>query len=288
MELLYACGDTNNTAENRYVKYNIKGVANYIIMANEHVGHRERLRDRVRKEGLKNFQDYQVLEYVLTFAIPYKDTNEIAHRLISKFGSFYGVLEADEEELATVKGMGQASAHFVANLRNIFHYYEADRARIVSKVITPEGAYGYVKPFLINKLVEEMYVVCLTPKNKIVAMEKVSEGTNNEANVSIRTIVEKMNRAKVSSIIVAHNHPKGKAMPSASDDRFTKALATTLAITGCHLLDHIIIGEGKKEYYSYRENALIEKYVDSAAGLINSSAVAQPCAQYIYKVRVKK
>ena len=177
---------------------------------------------------------------------------------------------------------------FVANLRNIFHYYEADRARIVSKVITPEGAYGYVKPFLINKLVEEMYVVCLTPKNKIVAMEKVSEGTNNEANVSIRTIVEKMNRAKVSSIIVAHNHPKGKAIPSASDDRFTKALATTLAITGCHLLDHIIIGEGKKEYYSYRENALIEKYVDSAAGLINSSAVAQPCAQYIYKVRVKK
>ena len=252
-------------------------------MANEHIGHRERLRDRVRKEGLKNFQDYQVLEYVLTFAIPYKDTNEIAHRLISKFGSFYGVLEADEEELAQVKGMGQASAHFVANLRNIFHYYEADRANIVSKILTPANAYGYIKPFLMNKLVEEMYVICLTPKNKIVAMEKISEGTNNEANVSIRLIVEKMNKAKVSSIIVAHNHPKGKATPSASDDKFTKALTTTLAITGCHLLDHIIIGEGKREYYSYRENALIEEYIKGAASLISASAVAQPCAQYFCK-----
>ena len=257
-------------------------------MANEHQGHRERLRDRVRKEGLKNFQDYQVLEYVLTFAIPYKDTNEIAHRLISRFGSFYGVLEADEEELAEVKGMGQASAHFVANLRNIFHYYEADRARIVSKVITPAGAYGYVKPFLINKLVEEMYVVCLTPKNKIVSMEKISEGTNNEANVSIRTIVEKMNKSKVSSIIVAHNHPKGKATPSANDNKFTRALTTTLAITGCHMLDHIIIGEGKREYYSYREHGLIDDYVKEAASLITASSVAQPCARYIYKVRDKK
>ena len=125
-------------------------------MGNEHSGHRERLRDRVRKEGLKNFQDYQVLEYVLTFAIPYKDTNEIAHRLINKFGSFYGVLEADEEDLALVKGMGQASAHFVANLRNIFHYYEFDRSKTVSKVIGPGGAYKYIKPFLSNKLVEEI------------------------------------------------------------------------------------------------------------------------------------
>jgi DNA repair protein RadC len=257
-------------------------------MANEHTGHRERLRDRVRKEGLKNFQDYQVLEYVLTFAIPYKDTNEIAHRLINRFGSFYAVLEAEEDELAEVKGMGQASAHFVANLRHIFHYYEADRARIVSKVITPAGAYGYVKPFLVNKLVEEMYVVCLTPKNKIVAMEKISEGTNNEANVSIRLIVEKMNKAKVSSIIVAHNHPKGKAMPSASDDKFTRALTTALAITGCHLLDHIIIGEGKRDYFSYREHALLETYVKEAAELISSSTVAQPCAKYICKEIKKK
>lgn len=248
-------------------------------MSNEHLGHRERIRDRVRKEGLKNFQDYQVLEYVLTFAIPYKDTNEIAHRLINRFGSFYGVLEADEEDLASVSGMGQASAHFVANLRNIFHYYEFDRARRVSKIVGPGEAHSYIRPFLANKLVEEMYVVFLTPKSKIVAVEKISEGTNSEANVSIRMIVDKMGKHKVSNVIVAHNHPKGKSHPSESDDKFTKALTTTLAITGCHLLDHIIIGESK-DYYSYREHALIDAYIQDAGDLITFSKVSQPCAEY--------
>jgi DNA repair protein RadC len=248
-------------------------------MGNEHSGHRERLRDRVRKEGLKNFQDYQVLEYVLTFAIPYKDTNEIAHRLINKFGSFYGVLEADEEDLALVKGMGQASAHFVANLRNIFHYYEFDRSKTVSKVIGPGGAYKYIKPFLSNKLVEEMYVVCLTPKSKIVSVEKISEGTVNEANVNIRLIVDKMTKAKVSNIFIAHNHPKGKSTPSASDDKFTKALVTMLEISGSHMLDHIIIGEGN-DYYSYRENHMIDEYKKYAAEIVALSGVSQPRAEY--------
>ena len=248
-------------------------------MSNEHKGHRERIRDRVRKEGLKNFQNYQVLEYVLTFAIPYKDTNEIAHRLINKFGSFYGVLEADEEDLVNVDGMGQASAHFIANLRNIFHYYEFDKSKRVTKIMRPEEAIAFVRPFFANKLIEEMYVVCLTPKNKIVAVEKVSEGTSNEVNVSLRHIVDKMSRVKVSNVIIAHNHPKGKANPSPSDDKFTKALTTTLTITGCHLLDHIIIGEDD-EYFSYREHALIEEYIRSAAELVTMSTVAQPCADY--------
>ena len=93
-------------------------------MKHEHQGHRTRLRDRINKEGLDNFQDYQVLEYALTFAIPYKDTNVIAHRLINKFGSFSAVLEADKDELKMVEGMGEASAHFISNLLQIFHYYE--------------------------------------------------------------------------------------------------------------------------------------------------------------------
>lgn len=260
--------------------FNINKSAMLEIMSNEHAGHRERIRDRVRKEGLKNFQDYQVLEYVLTFAIPYKDTNEIAHRLIGKFGSFYGVLEADEEDLAQIKGMGQSSAHFIANLRNIFHYYEFDRSKRVAKIIGPGGAKDYIKPFLVNKLIEEMYVVCLTPKNKIVSVEKISEGTNNETNVSIRLIVDKMSKSKVSNVIVAHNHPKGKAHPSFNDDKFTKALATTLTITGCHLLDHIIIGEDN-DYYSYREHARLEDYIKEAAELVCMPAVSQPCAEYI-------
>ena len=248
-------------------------------MPNEHSGHRERLRQRVRKESLDNFFDYQVLEYALTFVIPYKDTNVIAHNLIAKFGSFSGVLEAREEELATIDGMGSVSAHFLANLLKIFHYYEQDRAKKITTIMSPAQGREYVKQFLSDKLVEEMYMVCLSPSSKVVAVEKISEGTSGEANVSIRKITDKLGKTNVNSAIVAHNHPKGKAEPSKADDKFTKALVTTLAINGCHLVDHIIIAENN-EFYSYRNNGLIDKYKNEIAELIDFKGIAQPMPKY--------
>ena len=255
-------------------------------MANEHSGHRSRVRDRVRKEGLENFQNYQVLEYALTFVIPYKDTNVLAHKLINKFGSFMGVLEADEEDLKSVEGMGEVSAHFLANLLKIYNYYERDKVKQVTIIDSPDKSYNYVKQFLIGKLVEEMYVVCITPKNKIVGVTKITEGTNTEAPVSIRQITDKMAKTKVSNIIVAHNHPKGKALPSKDDDEFTKALVTTLCINGGHLLDHIIIGED--DFYSYRQSGLIDDYRDFAAKTFGMKSIAQPMANYIYEVQNDK
>lgn len=229
-------------------------------MPNEHRGHRSRIRDRVVKEGLDNFQDYQVLEYVLTFVIPYKDTNPLAHALINKFGSFAGVLEADESELMKVDGVGDVTAHFLTNLLGIHHFYEKNKVKNNQTITNPEEAYRYVYPLLKGKLIEEMYIVCLTPKNKVVNVEKITEGTSTEADVPMRLITDKMNRAKVSNIIIAHNHPKGKSIASEEDTRFTKALVTSLSINGCYLLDHIIIGESKDDYYSYRESGEIDKF----------------------------
>lgn len=249
-------------------------------MAGEHTGHRSRLRERVRKEGLDNFQSHQVLEYALSFVIPYKDVNPLAHRLINKFGSFYGVLEADEQDLMEVEGMGEVSAHFLSNLLKIHHFYEQDKAKKTVTVINPTQSYHFVKQFLQDKLMEELYMVCLTPKSKVVSVEKIAEGNASEASVSMRSIIEKMGRAKVSSVIIAHNHPKGKAEPSEDDDKFTKALVATLAINGCHLIDHIIIGENKNEYYSYRNSHVIDQYKEEVAGIVNFRSVSQPCAIY--------
>jgi DNA repair protein RadC len=249
------------------------------LATHEHNGHRERLRQRVRKESIDNFFDYQVLEYALTFVIPYKDTNVIAHKLIAKFGSFSGVLEASEEELATIDGMGNVSAHFLSNLLKIFHYYEQDRAKKVTTIMSPAQGREYVKQFLSGKLVEEMYVVCLSASSKVVAVEKIAEGTSGEANISIRKITDKLSKTNVSSAIVAHNHPKGTAEPSKSDDKFTKALVTSLAINGCHLVDHIIIGE-ENEFYSYKTSGLLDQYKEEISDLIDFKGVAQPMPKY--------
>ena len=248
-------------------------------MPNEHAGHRERVRDRVRTEGLDHFQDYQVLEYALTFCIPYKDTSPLARKLISKFGSFSGVLEADEEDLKLVPGVGDATAHFLANILKIYHYYEQDKARKVTSVTNTKQIYEFAKSFLKGKLTEELYLICLTPKNKIVSVDKISEGSSTEASIQMRLITDKMSRLKVSNIIVTHNHPHGNSLPSIEDNKFTKALVTTLAINGCHLLDHIIIGDDN-DYFSYARMDLIEKYKLEVADMLDKHSVAQPRAKY--------
>lgn len=242
-----------------------------------HTGHRERIRHRVRTEGLDNFLDYQVLEYALSFVIPYKDVNPLAHTLIEQFGSFSGVLEADEEDLRSVKGLGDVSAHFLTSILKMYSYYEKSKSKQVTYLTNPLETLSFVKKLFKGKLVEELYVICLTPKNKIIKVEMVSSGTVSSANVNMRAITDLISRNKVNNIIVAHNHPKGNSEASIEDDKFTKALTTTLAINNCHLLDHIIVGESG--YYSYRNVAKIDEYKKEINELMNIK-VSQPMAQY--------
>jgi len=276
-------------------------------VANEHQGHRSRVRDRVRKESLDNFQEYQVLEYALMFPIPYKDTNVLAHKLINKFGTLAGVLEANEEDLMKVEGMGEVTANFLANIINIYNYYEKSKSGKKEYISSPGQTYRYLKPFFVGKRVEELYLLCLTPKNKVHSVEKIAEGTACQSVVNIRTILDKMSRSDISNIIIAHNHPKGRPEPSIEDNRLTKAIVTNLSISGSHLIDHIIFGEPEevvekqiveivengitkeveqevtvvKDSYSYRKSGVIDQYIREASEFVSvEKAVSQPCARY--------
>lgn len=248
------------------------------MQKHEHYGHRSRVRDRVKKEGLDGFQDYQVLEYALSFVIPYKDTNPLAHRLINRFGSIAGVLEADEESLKEIDGMGEVSSHFLTSIIKIYNFYEKTKVNKVTILKTPRQTFNYVKCLLAGKLVEELYMISLTPGSKIVKTEKVSQGTNNEAKVTIRTITDNISRNKVNNVIIAHNHPNGDCAPSEEDNRFTRALVTSLALNDCYLVDHMIIGDNGK-YYSYRESGQIDNYLKEVSSLI-AHKVAQKQAVY--------
>lgn len=249
------------------------------VAEHNHYGHRSRLRERVAKEGLENFHEYQVLEYVLSFVIPYKDTNDLAHELIDKFGSLAGVFEANTSELMTVKGMGEVSATFLSDFIKIYNRYERCKLASKTEITTPLQTYEYFSGIFKGKLSEELYLVALTPKSKIVKTKRISSGSANEARVQIRDITDLMSSLKVANIIVAHNHPNGSSEPSKEDDKFTKALVTTLTINGCHLIDHMIISEDGR--YSYRESGLIDKYKREVADLlVSSQSVAQPEAKY--------
>lgn len=237
---------------------------------NPHKGHRSRLRDRARKEGIENFQDYQVLEYALSFVVPYKDTNPIAHELVDKFGSLAGVLEANEEDIASVKGMGEVSAHFLTSIIPIYNFYARQISSRIGEISNPQESYEYVKGLFTGKLVEELYMVSLLSNNKILKCEKVAEGTAGQAKIAIRKITDMISRNKVNNVIIAHNHPGGLSIPSADDDKLTKALVTTLAINDTYLMDHIIIGE--KGFYSYRQSGIIDNYKKDVAELLHGKA----------------
>ena len=256
------------------------------MAGHNHQGHRSRMRERVASEGLENFHDHQVLEYVLSFVIPYKDTNDLAHELIDRFGSLSGVFEADISELMLVKGMGEVSATFLADFIKIYNRYEKSKLTSKVRIKSPKDTFDYLKGLFKGKISEELYMIALTPNSQIIKVQRVAEGNSTEAKVTIRDITDLMSRLKVANIIIAHNHPNGEARPSEQDDKFTKALVTTLSINGSHLVDHMIVS-GKK-FYSYRESALIDKYKADIAYLLDGKTVAQPEAEYEVKYDKKR
>lgn len=244
-----------------------------------HHGHRERLRERAKKEGLDNFQDYQILELLLSYQIPYKDVNPLAHALIDKFGNLANVLEAGETSLAKVKGVGKVTASFLTTLPHIFNRYERERVQKTAILFKPKETYEYIRKLFAGKTVEELYLISLSPKNYVIGVDKISSGTTNESSIAMRTITEIVSKSKAYNFIIAHNHPKGDSTPSKYDNDFTKALVVMLEINSMHLTDHMIIGEDILDYYSYRQSGLIDEYKKEVAPLITTK-VSQNEAQY--------
>ncbi len=121
-----------------------------------HSGHRSRLKEITAKTGLENMPEHQVLEFLLTFVIPRKDTNPIAHNLIKSFGSLSGVLEASSNDLVKVDGIGKKTADFLSCLPEIFSCYRISKGKEKPRITTTYEAFLYIKPFLQYKSVEEL------------------------------------------------------------------------------------------------------------------------------------
>jgi DNA repair protein RadC len=209
---------------------------------NLHSGHRERLRKRFLEEGLEAFDDHQVLELLLFYAIPRSDTNPIAHRLIKRFGGLSAVLEADSKDLATIEGMGENSAAFLSMLPQALRRYMRGKASKDSpKLNDPDKAAKYVIPLMAGRTEEVFYVLCLDAQLKVNYAALISSGTVKEAQILPRHVIEEAIRHKACSVILAHNHPSGTLKPSQSDIELTRQLMDALNHIDIKVQDHIII-----------------------------------------------
>lgn len=209
---------------------------------NVHVGHRARLRRRFVEEGLDAFEDHQVLELLLFFAIPRRDTNELAHLLLRRYGSFASVLEADPLDLASSEGIGEAAATLLSLVPALTRRYSVGRARQARHTLsTSERAAEFLVPFMAGRTEEVFYVVCLDTQCRVIVPALVSEGLLDRAHVEPRAAVEAALRHKAHSVILAHNHPTGRARPTTADHRVTERLVAAFGAIDIAVRDHLIV-----------------------------------------------
>ena len=187
-----------------------------------HEGHRKRLREKFITSGLDPFLDHEVLELLLTYIIPRKDTKPLAWALLKKFRSLSAVLDASPQQLAEVPGIGENSVYFLKLVRALFKRYSFGTVHKNIEVRSPQQILDYCKASLAGKQEECVEIIFLSVRNTIIGTQTLSSGLIDRVVVSPRKIVESALTAKASAIILVHNHPSGDATPSEQDLEFTQ------------------------------------------------------------------
>lgn len=208
-----------------------------------HTGHRQRLKKRFLEEGLDSFTEVQALELLLFYCIPRKDTNPIAHALIARFGSLSQVLEAPVAELCKVPGISENAATLLHLNKEMGRFYLINRISKNTILATIEECAAYLVPYFFGRKVETVYLLCLDAKCKVLCCKEVGEGSVNSAGISVRKIVETALNANATTVVLAHNHPSGVALPSDEDIQTTRRIAIGLRAVEIHLADHIIVAD---------------------------------------------
>ncbi len=211
---------------------------------NVHKGHRERLKNEiVSKKRLSEIQNDKLLEMLLFYGIPQKDTAWIARELLTRFGSLSGVIDADIEELCSVKGMTRNAASLIKLIRPVARNYILSKYQSdeLLKSLTDIGKYMMVQFSLVDT--ECCAMLCLNRLGKVLSFEIVGEGDVDSVGISPRTVLEKVLKTEATAVVLAHNHPGGIAIPSERDVIITSEIIGALRAVSINLIDHIIIAD---------------------------------------------
>ena len=209
-----------------------------------HEGHRQRLKNRFRREGLENFEEVYVLELLLFYCVPRRDTRPLAEALLEQYGSLSQVLEAPAKELEKIPGIGAEVSTFLGLITAAGRYYLVNRSSNNVILSTTEKCGTYLQNYFYGLQNEQVYLLCLDAKCKVLWCGKVADGSVNSAAVSSRKIVEMALRVNATTVVLAHNHPSGLAIPSPEDVLTTRRVGVALQAVEITLADHIIVAEG--------------------------------------------
>ena len=204
-----------------------------------HDGHRQRMKTEFLARP-DSFPDHKLLELLLFYANPRSDTNPLAHELIDRFGSLAGVLDAAPEELCKVSGMGEHGAVLLKAAKELAGRYLTARTRVDDIARNSRDYYALLRPYFFGARNEQLCLLCLDGKGKVLGIRKLGEGNVNAVSITTRLIAEAALSLNAAAVVLAHNHVSGIAFPSEDDIATTESLAPFLARMGVELVDHLI------------------------------------------------
>ena len=220
-----------------------------------HDGHRDRMRKRFFENDLEGFASHEALELLLYYAIPRGDVNPLAHALMDRFGSLSGVFSAPAELLAQVEGVGERTAMLLRLVPQI-----AQKARLGDlerelALNTRERVGDYLLELFSRERNEAVYQICLDGKGKFLACRRLGEGSTSAVNLDVRKVVENAILHAASSVILAHNHPSGVALPSQEDHAATLRVKAALESVDVRLEDHIVVAD--HDFISFSQSGFL-------------------------------
>lgn len=211
---------------------------------NFHKGHRERHKKRFLELGIENFRDHEILELLLYYSIPRRNTNEIAHMLIKKCGGFSNVFDADINILTEVPYITENSAILLKLIPQLLKKYLLEKHEHCTEN-SIENIMNYAKKLFIGEKLEKLIAISLNDNLQIISSRVVATGIINTVAVNVKKIIEFTYQSHSDMIILAHNHPNGIPMASQEDINATRYLYNILKPIGITLLDHIIVANNK-------------------------------------------
>ena len=225
---------------------------------NEHEGHRSRLRKTYQRNGIEGMADHQVLELLLTYALPRVDVNPLAHRLLDRFGSLEQVLSARPDQLRQVQGIGEATAVFLSLLGQVDRRILLQRFSGQGKLpvlATPSSLGGYMLALGLNDRYETLRLVCLNRKYELIYEGVVSSGSLTEVLADPRPILETALVHKACFIALSHNHPSGDVSPSREDEAAARRMVAAAEAVGIGVADQFILG--RAAVYSFHSERVL-------------------------------
>ncbi|MDR0222142.1 MAG: hypothetical protein LBI38_01205 [Oscillospiraceae bacterium] len=218
-----------------------------------HHGHRQRKKAQFLENGLKGLPEHEVLEFLLYYAIPYRDTNGTAHALIEKYGSLANVMNADYNELVKINGVGANAASLICFSRMLAETYLKKKAGgELLELFNSERLKNYCSSLFVSARNEEIHCLYLTDNLKLIFSEMVCSGTVGSVELPVRDIARAVFANDCSRLVIAHNHPAGSCMPSRADVEATGEILDVFRKMDVELIDHIIVG--RDGVTSLREN----------------------------------